>query len=290
MKLTNFLIASLFGAALMPAAEPIRIRGSDTMIYLNEKWAAAYKVLNPDVDINATGGGSGLGIKSLINGEADIAAASRPLTAEERQQIKAVDGYDPVEVPVALDAVAVYVHEHNEVSWISIENLRKIYTGQISNWIELGGKNLAVHRYSRDKNSGTHDFFVSAVLQGGDFHSSVQKLPTTEAMRSAVSRNPRAIGYGGIGYSSGVRLLKVIDPESNEAMEPSNINVVTEFYPLSRPLYFYVRPKAWTVETEAFVRWVIGARGQRVVVEEHYYPLPKSRRQLPQDLPVRAAP
>lgn len=279
MKTHPAILACLL-AGLANASEVIRIQGSDTMLHLNEQWARAYMQFNRGIQIEVSGGGSGLGLSALKQGAATIAAASRQLKPEEVEELTRLDGRPPMQIEVALDAVAVFVHESNQVSWLSVDQLRRIYLGEISNWKEVGGRDMAIARYSRNKDSGTHAFFTEAVLRGAAFHSSTQLLPSTEAVTAAVSRNLRGIGYGGIGYASGVRSVKIIDEDSGEPVEPSNINVITEMYPLSRPLYFYVLPKAFSPELESFLRWVLSAKGQKIVAEEHYYPLPKSRRQI----------
>lgn len=268
------------------AQEQIRIRGSDTMLHLNEQWAKVFMQQNKDVSLVVGGGGSGVGLRSLIAGEVELAAASRELKAEEVAALTTADQRPPLRVEVALDAVAVYVHESSQVSWLTIEQLRKIYDGSYTNWSEVGGRNAPISLYSRNNDSGTFAFFTELVMQGKTMHPSTQMLPSTEAVTGIVSRNLRGIGYGGIGYAAGVRSVRIIDTESNEPVEPSNLNVVTEMYPLSRPLLLYARADKVTPKTEAFLRWILGVRGQKIVAEEHYFPLPKSRRVL--NLPASA--
>jgi phosphate transport system substrate-binding protein len=181
---------------------------------------------------------------------------------------------------VALDAVAVFVNQFNPTTYMTTERLRKIFSGELQSWAEIGGRNTPISLYSRNTDSGTHDFFKEMVLKGRDFSKNIQYVETTDAIRSAVATNPRSIGYGGIGYSVGVHSLKIIAEDSNSAIEPNQLNVVTELYPLSRPLYFYIHPKAMTSTVKAFVKWVLSVDGQRIVTEEQYFPLPKSRRQF----------
>lgn len=264
---------------LAAAQEVIRLQGSDTMLRINQAWAQGYGVEHPKMKVEVVGGGSGLGISALMNRKTDIAAASRPLKDAERKQASVGDA-GPIEIEVALDALAIYVHDSNPVSRLSLEQLRGIFDGTISNWSEVGGKDLQIALYSRNTDSGTHDFFQEFVLGEAEFHKSTQFLPSTAAVTTSVSRNLRGIGYGGIGYAEGVRSVRVVDPESKVAVEPSSVNVITELYPLSRPLYFYVHPEAWTPEVEAFALWVLSARGQQIVSDEHFYPLPKSRRKI----------
>ena len=278
VPLVCFFLSAFAGPAA--AQSRIRIRGSDTMLHLNEQWAKRFMEQQKDLSIEVSGGGSGVGLRSLIAGEVELAAASRELKPEEVAALTTADQRPPIRVEVALDAVAVYVHESNQVAWLTIDQLRRIYAGSITNWSEVGGRNAAIHLHSRNNDSGTFAFFMDLVMQGKTMHPSTRMLPSTDAVIAALSRDLRGIGYGGIGYAAGVRSLRIIDTESNEPIEPSNLNVVTEIYPLSRPLLLYARADKLSAQTEAFLRWILGVRGQKIVAEEHYFPLPKSRRVL----------
>jgi phosphate transport system substrate-binding protein len=280
LKFSLICLLALAFTSSTNAQTRIQIRGSDTMLHLNEQWAKRFMEQQKSLSIEVSGGGSGVGLRSLIAGEVELAAASRELKPEEVAALTTADQRPPIRVEVALDAVAVYVHESNQVAWLSIDQLRKIYDGSITNWSEVGGRNTAIHLHSRNNDSGTFAFFMDLVMQGKTMHPSTRMLPSTDAVTSAISRNLRGIGYGGIGYAAGVRSVRIIDAESNEPVEPSNLNVVTELYPLSRPLLLYARADKLSAETEAFLRWILGVRGQKIVSEEHYFPLPKSRRVL----------
>ncbi len=116
----------------------ITIKGSDTMVILGQRWAEQYMGKNPGTVVQVTGGGSGTGIAALINGATDICESSRPLDAKERAQIKTKFGKEPVEIPVAMDGLAVFVHESNPLKTITLPELRALYTGQVKNWREFG--------------------------------------------------------------------------------------------------------------------------------------------------------
>jgi len=121
-----------------PEKKTITIKGSDTMVILGQRWAEHYMAKFPGTVVQVTGGGSGTGIAALINGATDICQSSRPLGEKERAQIKAKFGKEPVEIPVAMDGVAVFVHESNPIKTITLGELKSIYTGKVTTWRALG--------------------------------------------------------------------------------------------------------------------------------------------------------
>lgn len=123
-----------------PAKATITVKGSDTMVILGGKWAERFMSIHPEVTVQITGGGSGVGIKALIDGETHICQSSRPIKPKEKESIKAKHGKDPVEFAVAMDGLAVFVHDSNPLKEVSLEQLKKVYTGKAKTWGDLGGK------------------------------------------------------------------------------------------------------------------------------------------------------
>jgi len=121
------------------AGKTITVKGSDTMLILGQRWVEVYMNQNPGSVIQVTGGGSGVGIAALINGSTDICEASRPIKSSEVDKLKERFNSTGVEIPVARDGLAVYLNEENKISELSLEQLKGIYTGKITNWKELGG-------------------------------------------------------------------------------------------------------------------------------------------------------
>jgi phosphate transport system substrate-binding protein len=260
------------GKGSAPAARSVTIKGSDTMVILGQRWAETYMKEYPDKRIQVTGGGSGTGIAALINGGTDICEASRTMKDKEKAMVRTRHGKDVVEIPVALDGVAIYVPESSPIKSISIAQLKSIYTGTITNWRDVGGKDQRIVAYSRENNSGTYVFFKEHVLKGEDFARDVQTLPGTAAVVNAVSKDPASLGYGGIAYASGIRPLAVKPDDASEEVKPSLETVEAGTYPLSRHLYFYtVGPP--TGETKAFIDWVLSPEGQKICEAVGYYPL-----------------
>jgi phosphate transport system substrate-binding protein len=250
----------------------ITIKGSDTMVILGQKWAETYMKKNPGANIQVTGGGSGVGLAALINGTTDIAESSRPMKDAEKTQLQQKRGVPTVELAVALDGLAVYVHDKNPLQELSLEQLEKIYTGVVKNWKEVGGNDERIILYGRENSSGTYAYFKEHVLKNADYYPTTQTLPGTAAVINAVSKDLRGIGYGGIAYLKGVKALKVKKDSSTPAVEPSLENVQKNIYPISRFLYWYLagQPKN---QIKKLTDWVVSTEGQAVVTDVGYYPL-----------------
>lgn len=254
------------GVIGLGAAEKITVKGSDTMVILAQRWAEKYMTINNNVSIQVTGGGSGTGISALINGTTDICDASRPMKKSEIQKLKERFGTMGVEIPCAKDGITVYVHEKNNVENITMQQLKDIYQGKITNWNQIGGNNAKIVMYSRENNSGTYVFFKDHVLKGGDYAPSCQNLPGTAAVVNAVSKDVNGIGYGGAGYSKGIKILSV------NGYEPNAQNVANGKYPLARYLYMYTRNKP-TGAIKKYIDWILSEEGQKLVKQAGYFPL-----------------
>jgi phosphate transport system substrate-binding protein len=250
----------------------ITIKGSDTMVILGQRWAETYMKKNPGANIQVTGGGSGVGIAALINGTTDIAESSRPMKDTEKNQVQDKRGVPAVEFAVALDGLAVYVHDRNPIQELTLEQLKRIYTGVVKNWKDLGGNDERIILYGRENSSGTYAYFKEHVLENADYYPTTQTLPGTAAVINAVSKDARGIGYGGIAYLKGVKALKVKKDAKTPGVEPTLENVQKNIYPISRFLYFYLagQPKD---QMKRLTDWILSADGQAVVNDVGYYPL-----------------
>ena len=179
-----------------------------------------------------------------------------------------------VEVPVAVDGLAIYLNVANTIKELSLEQLKGIYTGKITDWKDVGGKAGKIIAYGRENNSGTYAYFKEHVLANADFDPSIQTLPGTSAVTNAVAKDPKSIGYGGIAYAKGIRHAMVKKDDSSPPIEPSMENVLSGKYPISRYLYWYFAGEP-TGEMKKLEDWVLGPEGQKLVQEVGYYPLPK---------------
>jgi phosphate transport system substrate-binding protein len=261
------------------AKRAIQNKGSDTIVNIALAWAEEYRNVDPTVSIAVTGGGSGTGIASLINGTVDIANASRQMKETEIENARA-SGIDPFEHVVAIDALAVIVNPVNPVSEITINELADIYTGRITNWAELGGNDAPIILVSRETNSGTHVYFLEMVVRRGEkdntdiFAPQTLLMPSSVGITSEVRRNPNAIGYDGLGYVDNLheKVLSIaLDSESAYVL-PSTATAKAGTYPLSRDLYMYTAGEPTGVIAE-YIAWILSPAGQIIVENLGFVPL-----------------
>jgi phosphate transport system substrate-binding protein len=255
----------------------IQNKGSDTIVNLALAWAERYQSEHPEVSISVTGGGSGTGLAALANGTVDIANASRAIKPEEKKAAQD-KGYDPMEFVIARDAIAVIVNPHNPVSRLTLEQISKIYRGEINNWKDVGGENRPIVRLSRETNSGTHVYFLESVVRLGSskdktiFAQDTLLLPSSEGIISEISDNPNAIGYDGLGYvTATVKVLAVAGKGKTDYILPSAATVNDKTYPISRDLYMYT-PKAPTGATKAYLDWIQSPEAQKIVSDLGFVP------------------
>jgi phosphate transport system substrate-binding protein len=262
-----------------PASTTITNVGSDTMVNLALAWAEAYSQLHPDIQISVSGGGSGTGISSLVNGTVDLANASRAMTADE---IKAAqkNGINPKQFVVARDAIAVIAHPSNPVRQLSLQQISDIFTGKINNWKEVGGQNRPIVRVSRETNSGTHVYFLETVIRLGSktdksiFSADTLLLPSSEGIMAEVSDNPNAIGYDGLGYvSSTVKTIAVGAKAEGPFYLPSVASVHDHTYPIARDLYIYSNGDPQGI-LKQYLDWILGADAQKIITSLGFIPLP----------------
>ncbi|HYR87087.1 MAG TPA: phosphate ABC transporter substrate-binding protein [Terriglobia bacterium] len=270
VALSTLLFLLVSGCGVPP--EAITVKGSDTMVPLGQRWAEIYMKEHPSITIQVTGGGSGTGIAALINGTTQICESSRPMKPEEKNSVKEQRKADVSEIPVALDALAVYLNNQNPIERLTMEQVAKIFKGEITNWKDVGGKDTAVVLYGRENNSGTYVFFKEHVLENKDFAEKYQPLPGTAAVINAVTKDAAGIGYGGIGYAKDVKTISIAKTANAEPIAPKMENVLNNSYPLSRQLFWYLAGPP-SGEIKNFVDWVLSPAGQKIVNEVGYYPL-----------------
>jgi len=270
---TGFLLLS--AALAMPTvatAANITIKGSDTMVLLGQRWAEQYMAKVPGTAIQVTGGGSGTGISALINGTTDICQASRSMSEAEKNSLRERYKTPGEEIPVARDGLSVYVNAANSVKTLNMEQLRLIFTGKVTNWKEVGGKDAKIILYSRENSSGTYVFFKEHVLKNADYAQRAQSMPGTAAVVNAVSKEENGIGYGGAAYAKGIKVVPIKKDDSSAAITPDLAHVQDGSYPLSRPLFFYTRNQP-AGEIKTFIDWVLSKEGQDIVTKVGYFPV-----------------
>jgi phosphate transport system substrate-binding protein len=258
----------------------LQIKGSDTMVNLGQAWAEAYMKQNPGTSIAVTGGGSGTGISAMVNNTCDIAEVSREMKESEIKLVES-KGFTPKKIIVALDGLAVIVNPKNTISELTIDQLADIFIGKIKNWKELGGHNAKIVLLSREVNSGTHVYFKEHVLRHGkadgkeEFAPEALLLSSSQAIADEVSQNLDAIGYYGMGYiTSKEKALKISKEKNSPAESPTMENVVSNAYPISRPLLMYTKGEPQGL-VKNFIDYVLSPAGQEIVRKLDFVPVKK---------------
>jgi phosphate transport system substrate-binding protein len=271
LRFAAIIAIALIGFAFMPAPKKITVKGSDTMVILAQKWAEVYMKSHPTAVIQVTGGGSGVGISALINGATDICNASRPMKQSEMDKLKERYASVGIEIPCAKDGITIFLNESNPVKELTLKQLSNIFSGKTRNWKEVGGPDADIKLYGRENSSGTYVFFKENVVKT-DYAASCQTLPGTAAVVNAVSKDKFGIGYGGAAYASGVKHCGVKKDDKSTAYMATAETIKSGQYPISRYLYMYLRNRP-TGEIKAYIDWILGPEGQKLVTEIGYFPV-----------------
>jgi phosphate transport system substrate-binding protein len=258
----------------------IQNKGSDTMVNVAQVWAEEYRTVAPDVEVEVSGGGSGVGIAALIRGTVDIANASRDMKPQEMEAAEKNTGQKTHEFTVGYDALAVYVHKDNPLDEIELSKLAEIYVegGTVTRWSQLGVtipgvSDDTIVRVSRQSSSGTYEFFRDHVLEKRDFALGSRDLNGSKEVVELVSTTPTAIGYSGMGYATDhVKMLRLATEPGGTAYEPSVENTNNKSYPLARALHLYTlgAPEG---ALKAYIDWILSPPGQKVMQDSGYVPL-----------------
>ena len=260
----------------------IQNKGSDTLVNVAQAWAENYKDINPDVAIAVTGGGSGTGISSLINGTVDIANSSRKIKSKELKLAQA-NGVEPVELIVGYDALAVFLHPNNPIDSISTTTLAGIYgeEGAIEKWSQIGitipgCPSDEIVRVSRQNNSGTYVYFKNAVLgKRRDYKLGSRDMHGSKDVVDLVQNTPCAIGYSGLAYKTDqVKVPCVSKEEGSSCVTPTVATAIDQSYPIARPLFMYTSG-APTGRVKQYIDWLMSRDGQCIIKKKGYAPVIK---------------
>ena len=292
LRLVGLLAAGALAAACgggapdgKPAKTVIQNKGSDTMVNVAQVWAEEYRKAASDVEVEVSGGGSGVGLAALVKGAVDIANASRDIKPSEVEQASKNTGKQPAGFTVGFDALAVYVHKDNPLSEVTLAQLSDIYVegGKLSRWSELGVKIPGVSddtivRVSRQSSSGTYEFFREHALGNKDFRLGSRDLSGSKEVVELVGSTLTAIGYSGMGYATpAVKMLKVAKAKDEPPVAPTVAAVHDKSYPLARSLHVYTLGEPQGA-VKAYIDWILSDAGQKVVEESGYVPLSPDQR------------
>lgn len=264
--------------------------GSDTLANLMTLWGEEFKRLYPNVNIQIQAAGSSTAPPALTEGTSNFGPMSRKMKDKEAAAFEAKHGYKATAIPVAIDALAVYVNKDNPIKGLSIPQVDAIFSAtrkckgaaDLVNWGDLGltgeWANRPIQLYGRNSVSGTYGYFKKKALCKGDFKNTVNEQPGSASVVQGITKSINGIGYSGIGYrTSGVRAVPLSKKVGGDFVEATPETAVSGDYPLGRFLYVYVnkhpnKPLA-PLELE-FVKMVLSKAGQEVVVKDGYIPLP----------------
>jgi len=266
-RMCTALIAAFCLLAGTAWAGNIVIKGSTTVLPIAQKVSEVYMKENPDIKISISGGGSGNGIKALIDGSTDIADSSRFI--KDKEVSAAVQqGRYPVPFAVAYDCIVPVVHPSNGVSNLTMEQLKSIYKGKVKNWKEIGGPDRPVVVISRDTSSGTYEVWAKKVMKKERVYPGALLQASNGAVVQAVAKNKNAVGYIGLGYLDDT--VKACTVNGIEGTPETTLNGT---FPVSRPLFMFT--PGWPREDVAnFINFVLHPdKGQKYVSEAGYVPL-----------------
>jgi len=259
-------LVSIFAMDLAWAGKLV-IKGSTTVLPIAQKVAEAYMQQNPDVKISISGGGSGNGIKALIDGSTDIADSSRFIKDKE-VKLAVEKGRYPVPFAVAYDCIVPVVHPSNPVVNVTMEQLKAIYKGEIKNWKKLGGPDRPVVVISRDTSSGTYEVWEEKVMNKERVYPGALLQASNGAIVQAVSKNKNAVGYIGLGY-----INESVKPLAINGVPGAEETTINGTFPISRPLFMFTRgwPEGDTVK---FINFVLHPqKGQKYIKAIGFVPL-----------------
>ncbi|MTI82991.1 MAG: phosphate ABC transporter substrate-binding protein [Firmicutes bacterium] len=246
----------------------LQVNGSTTVAPVGQAWAEKFNEKHPNVDVVVSGTGSGDGIAALINGTTDIAMASRKMKDKERDRI---DG-TPKEIVVGRDGLAVVVHPDNPVDSLSMAEIKDIFTGQITNWQEVGGEDAEIIVYTRDTSSGTYGFFKEFVLDDQDYLKSGRATASNAAIANSVAGEETAIGYCGLAFLDDKIKGISVSKDGGEPVEPTLEKAKAGEYPIVRDLNMYTIGEPEGLAKD-FLDYGFSYAGQAIVEEVGYLPV-----------------
>lgn len=273
--ITMIAVLSFSANIAMAKNDMVEIKGSDTLINLVQVLAETYMKGHPDAKIAVTGGGSGTGIAALLNKKCDIADSSRGIKAKEVEDASS-KGIDPKRVVVAIDGLSIITNTQNPIDKLTVDDIGKIYRGDVKNWKDMGGNDTPITLYGRQSNSGTYDFMKENVLKG-EFSPNMKAMNGNAQIVEAVKQDTGGIGFVGVGYAkeaTGITVLKVASIPSLGYFSPlDSLDVKNGRYPITRPLNQYMdgMPKGIV---KNFIEFELSGDGQKIVEEQGFFSIP----------------
>ena len=269
--LISALVAGCVGlASFAAAAGTVVVNGSTTVLPAMQKITEDFMAKHKDIQVSLSGGGSGHGIKALIDKTTDVAMASRDIKPAEVENVKK-NGGEAVRYTVAIDAIVPIIHPKNTVKDLSLQQIRDIYAGRITNWKEVGGPDARITVVSRDSSSGTFETWEELVMKGERVQQRALLQASNGAVLQTVAKNPNAIGYVGLGY-----ITKDIKDVTIGGMKASAESALSRKWPLARDLYLFTNGQP-SGDTKTLIDFALSTEGQVSVKEVGFVPLPAKK-------------
>jgi phosphate transport system substrate-binding protein len=268
MKRLILTFIALAIGSLLVRADSLVIKGSDTLgAKLVPQLSEEFKAQHPGTTFDIAAEGSTTGFSALIDKTAIIAMASRPAKQEEIAKAKE-KGVDFKETTVAWDGIAVIVNAKNPVKGLTKRQVEQIFTGDVSDWSNVGGTPGKISVYTRNTSSGTYSEFKELAMKKRDYVTTSQKLAGNEQIASEVSKNSNGIGYVGLAYTkaAGIKVVPI------DGASPSKESVLGKSYPYARPTFFYTDGEPAGLAKD-FVEFVLSDAGQKIVVQAGFVPI-----------------
>ncbi len=269
MKLTSLLLASLAGLASSANADRLVIKGSDTLgAKLIPQLAEQFKAQHPGTTFDIAAEGSTTGIAAIIEGTAQIGAASRRAKAAEVGTATG-KGVNLKPTIVAYDGIAVIVNSGNSIKSLTRKQVEQIFTGEVTDWSAVGGSGGKISVYTRNTSSGTYSDFKELAMKKRDYAPSSQKLAGNEQIAAEVGKNANGIGYVGLAYTKagGIKVMPI------DGQLPSVQTVHAKTYPYARPTFYYTNGEP-TGLAKQFLDFTISAAGQKIAAQVGFVPIP----------------
>jgi phosphate transport system substrate-binding protein len=248
------------------AGNKIQLAGSTSVQPHAENLAKAFMANNTGVQVLVQGGGSSSGVTAVGEGTADIGMSSRNLTASEMAKYP-----DLKPVSICVDGIAFIVHPSNSVSSLTMSQARDIFTGNVTNWAQVGGKNVPINVVNREAGSGTRDGVVSLVLNGGNLTTGGVEQSSTGAVRSFVAGDPNSIGY-----ISSAEITPVVKAVSINGVAPTFDNIANRTYKIQRNLLLITKGSP-TGLAKSFMDYVLGSGGQALLKADGEVPITEAK-------------
>ncbi len=273
-RMKRFILVLLVLALVCAVqAQNIRIKGSAELLPVTDRWANNYSKTHSGATVVSLGGGTGVGINSLADGSADIATSERSLTESEIRNLRS-----PIDIVFATDALVFVVHPSNPVRQITMEQLREIYTGTITNWKDLGGPNLPIHAMAIGPNFGMTSLVKEKVLKGANWGSNVRIAASEHELLYSVWQDPSAISYSGMALGKEFKHLAIAKDKNSPYYNATTENVLAGHYTLLHPVHLYLTERS-SPAAKDFAAWVLSHEGQQFVAAAGIWTLTAAERE-----------